>query len=119
MQSNIFTGHLAATPELRGSGEKRVCRFTLIDNEYAGKDDDNQPKFRKVSVQFAAFGHEAQRIHEHCRKGDQLIVTWQLRNNNFQHEGETVYSYDFNVREVEFGAPGPEKRAEFNRQAAS
>ncbi|WP_108610840.1 single-stranded DNA-binding protein [Aminobacter sp. MSH1] len=114
MQQNIMTGRLAGAPELRGTGDKAVCRFTLIDNEYAGKDDNNQAKTRTVSVPFVAFRHDAKRIHEHCRKGDQLIVTWSLRNNNYEKEpGQTVYGYDFVVEDVEFGAPGPEKRAEF------
>lgn len=115
MQVNVFTGRLAATPELRGTGDRAVCRITLIDNEYVGKDEHGQPKYRKVSIPFAAFRGDAQRIHEHCRKGDQLIVRWNLRNNNYEHQGETVYSYDFVIEHVEFGAPGAEKRAEFGR----
>ncbi|WP_320201803.1 single-stranded DNA-binding protein (plasmid) [Agrobacterium sp. rho-13.3] len=118
MQVNLFTGNLAGPPELLGVGEKAVCRFTLIDNEYVGKDANQEPQFRKVAVQFAAFGSDATRIHKHCRTGDQLIVHWQLRNNNYEQEGKPVYSYNFNVREVVFGAPGAEKRAEFERQAA-
>lgn len=118
MQLNIFTGRLASSPELRGAGDKAACRFMLIADEYAGKDDNNQPKYRKVAIPFVAFRHDAKRIQEHCRKGDQLIVNWSLRNNNYEHEGEMVYGYDFIVNEIEFGAPGPEKRAEFGRQSA-
>lgn len=100
-------------------GEKAVCRFTLIANEYAGKDENNQARERQVAIPFAAFRHDGQRIHEHCRKGDQLIVGYQIRNNTFEREpGEKVYTFDFIVTDVEFGAPGPEKRAEFERQSA-
>lgn len=121
MQSNVFTGRLADTPVLRGNGEDAVCRITLIDNEYAGKDVEGNAKERVVSIPFVIFGSRGDAIARHCRKGDQLIVYWELRNNTYTDTaGEKVYGYDFVVRDFEFGAPGAIKRAELaERQSAA
>lgn len=55
--SNLFhfDGRLASAPETRHYGETSVTKFTLIRNEYAGKDGDGKAKQRTVSVQFTTF----------------------------------------------------------------
>ncbi|MCR5860126.1 single-stranded DNA-binding protein [Mesorhizobium sp. J428] len=122
MQSNTFAGRLADAPALRRTASGAVCRFTLISNEYAGKDDNNNSLERAVRVQFVAFNKKGEAIAENCRRGDQLIVQWSLRNNDYQDSktGETVYGFDFRVEDFEFGAPGSIKRAELQeRQGAN
>ncbi|MEQ7810233.1 single-stranded DNA-binding protein [Xanthomonas hortorum] len=110
MQNNVFVGNLAKNPTLSGNGDRAVCRFTLISNEYAGRDDDGAARERTVALQFAAFRNNADRIAKHCMKGDQLIIEHRIANNNRDINGETVYGFDFIVERVTFGAPGKEKR---------
>jgi single-strand DNA-binding protein len=110
MQSAMFTGNVAKTPVLSGSSEHAVCKFTLISNEYAGKDEDGKAKERQVSIFFTAFRGKAETIAKHVRKGDQLIVTYRIENNHYQKDGEDVYGYNFLVEDFAFGAPGKEKR---------
>lgn len=107
----IFTGRAAVTPELETHGETKVTRFRLIRNEYAGKDDNGERRERQVSVPFTAFGRLAERLAESVLVGDQLQVHAAIRNNNYT-DGKGVERYDFNfeAQEVEFGAPGAEKR---------
>lgn len=107
----IFTGRLSAAPESRSHGDTDVTKFTLIRNEYAGKDSKGKAKERVVSIQFTAFNGLGTAIAEHAKKGDQLIVEAELSNNNYEKDGVDVYGYNFTVRNFEFGAPGPEKRA--------
>ncbi|MBE0437211.1 MAG: single-stranded DNA-binding protein, partial [Methylomicrobium sp.] len=38
MQQNIFIGNLAKVATVTGTGDRAVARFTLISNEYAGRD---------------------------------------------------------------------------------
>lgn len=115
MQSNMFTGNLASAPVLTGSGERAVCKFTLISNEYAGKDEGGAAKERAVSIQFTAFRGKAEAIAKNALKGDQLIVTHRIENNNYQKAGEDVYGYNFVVDDFAFGAPGKAKREQFDR----
>ena len=112
MGTNIlhFSGRLAAAPELAGNGDKARCKFRLIANEYAGKDDGGAVKERTVALPFTAFRAKAEAIAKHARKGDQLIVTARIENNNFEHQGEERFDYNFIVDDFEFGAPGAESR---------
>ena len=100
----IFTGRLAADPELstygKGKNATKVTRLTLIRNEYAGKDKDD----RKVAVQFTAFGQQAEALADHTAKGDQLEVTARIENNDYEKDGAKVYGFNFIVTDFEFGA---------------
>jgi single-strand DNA-binding protein len=108
-----FDGRLAKAPPLSGSGDRAICKFTLIQNAYAGKDDATGEKREKVvAISFTAFRGKAEAIAKHCHKGDQLIVTARIDNNNWtDDDGGEHYDYNFVVDEFSFGAPGEEKRA--------
>lgn len=108
----IFDGRLAAAPELKTHGETNVLRFRLIRNEYAGKDKETGKRIEKqVSIPFTAFGARAELIAKNCMIGDQLIVHATISNNNFTDSNQVErYDYNFEVEQVDFGAPGAEKR---------
>lgn len=111
MQANTFVGKLAKAAAISGSGTKAVTRFTLLSNEYAGKDSDTQEsRERVVSIQFTAFGAKGETIARTCFKGDQLVISYRVENNNYEKAGEQIYSYNFVVEGFEYGAPGREKR---------
>ena len=111
MQNATFTGRLAKAPTLTGNGDKVFAKFTLISNEYVGRDERDQAKTKAVSIQFTAFRGRAETIARNCMKGDQLIVVYSIENNNYDDgAGNTVYGYNFIVEDFEFGAPGAEKR---------
>lgn len=114
MQQNIFIGNLAKAATVTGTGDRAVARFTLISNEYAGRDQETgEARERAVSIQFTAFRSKAESIVRHAMRGDQLIVTYRIENNNYQKDGEDVYGYNFVVDDFTFGAPGKEKREQF------
>lgn len=120
MNHGMFTGRLAKAPTLSGHGDKAYAKFTLIDNVYVGRDERDQAKTEQVSIQFTAFRGRAEAIARNCYKGDQLIVHYSLKNNNYDDgQGNTTYGYDFIVEEFDFGAPGPEKREELASRPAS
>ncbi len=119
MQNNVFIGNLASAPTLSGSGDRAVAKFTLIANEYAGKDQAGNVREKSVAIQFTAFRAKAEAIQKHCRKGDQLIVSYRIENNNYtDKEGQEVYGYSFLLDEFTFGAPGKEKRSELGQASA-
>jgi single-strand DNA-binding protein len=118
MQQNVFVGNLAGAPTMSGTGDRAVGRFTLIANEYAGKDKDSgAAKERAVSIQFTAFRAKAEAICKNAMKGDQLVVNYRIENNNYEKNGETIYGYNFIVEDFTFGAPGKEKREQFSTRA--
>lgn len=107
----IFTGRLANTPELETRGDTKLTRYRLIRNEYAGKDAAGQRRERQVSVAFTSFGQQAEFLAGNALVGDQLVIHAEIRNNNYtDSDGRERYEFNFHTKDVEFGAPGPEKR---------
>ncbi|MCK9468059.1 MAG: single-stranded DNA-binding protein [Porticoccaceae bacterium] len=118
MQKNVFVGNLAKAVVLNGSGDRAVARFTLITNEYAGRDKETgEVRERLVSIQFTAFRAKAEAIAKNALKGDQLIVDYRIENNTYQKDGEDVYGYNFILEDFKFGAPGKDKREQMASRA--
>lgn len=118
MQHNLFIGQLAKAPEQVGSGDRAVTHFTLISNEYAGRDASGETRERVTSLRFSAFRAIGEQIHRHALKGDQLAVTYRIENNVYEQDGRDVYGYNFVVENFTFGAPGKAKRAELDERRA-
>ncbi len=109
----IAVGNLTANPELTVKGEQNVAKFCLVGNDYAGKDEEGGARETKTSIYFTAFGALAETLARTARKGDQLIVEAQVRENNWtDKQGERRYEYSFVARGFRFGAPGKVKREE-------
>jgi single-strand DNA-binding protein len=114
---NSFTitavGNLAKNPELTVKGDTSYTRFCLVGNDYAGKDDDGNPREVATSLWFVAFESLGEVLAKNSLKGDQLIVQAQVRANNWtDREGEKQYDYSYVVQSFKFGAPGKAKREE-------
>ena len=107
---NSFTvtaiGNLARDPEFASKGDTTYTRICLVGNDYAGKDDDGNPREAVTSLWFVAFEGLGEAIANNARKGDQLIVQAQIRANNWtDREGEKQYDHSFVVLGFRFGAP--------------
>ena len=116
---NSFTitavGNLAKNPELTVKGDTSYTRFCLVGNDYAGKDDDGNPREVATSLWFVAFESLGEVLAKNALKGDQLIVQAQVRANNWtDREGEKQYDYSYVVQSFKFGAPGKAKREELD-----
>jgi len=118
MNKGSFVGRIAKAPVFRDGGRTPVCFFTLIRNEYAGKDEvtGDAREERKVAIPFTIFGSRAKTISEHAYVGDQLVVEYRLVNNDREVQGETEYGFSFIVDDFEFGAPGETKRQKLSQQ---
>ena len=109
-------GYIASDLELQGSGDQVRVQVPLIGNDYIGRDQGDNVRERATTVYFTAFGTKAQTIVKHCRRGDQLFVRARMQANNYtDRDGQTVYSYNYVIDELTFGAPGRAKREELAR----
>ena len=117
-----FTGRMAKAVTLSGKGDRAVAKFTLIRNQYAGKDEGGEALEKPVAVQFTAFRKKGEAISKNFFKGDQMVVVARVENNNYtDKDGVDQYDFSFVVDDFDFGAPGEEKRAELaaRRQGAT
>ena len=114
-----FVGRIAKAPLLTRPNGHSICKFTLIRNEYTGKDDAGEKRDERiVALPLVAFGGQAEAIAQHSMEGDQLIVDARIENNVYEVAGEKRYDYNFVVTGFEFGAPGRLKRAQLDSQRA-
>jgi single-strand DNA-binding protein len=111
MQNNTFSGRVAAAPEPKISGDTKICHFTLMSNEYAGK--EKAP--RVVSIRFTAFGGMGEGLAK-ALKGDKITVKYRIENNNYTDSatGNQHYGFNFIVEGFEFDAPGKLRREMLN-----
>lgn len=120
MNNLHFTGRLAKGVALTGSGDRAVAKFTLIRNDYAGKDESGGAKEKVIALQFTAFRKKAEAIAKNFYKGDQMIVVARVENNNYtDKDGDEQYGFNFIVDDFEFGSPGEEKRSLLDKQHRS
>jgi single-stranded DNA-binding protein len=120
---NSFTltaiGNLARDPETTLKGDTTYTRFGLVGNDFAGKDDQGNPREITTSIWFVAFDRMGEVISKNARKGDQLIIEAQVRSNQWtDKEGEKQYELSYVVQGFRFGAPGRSTRDAFAAQEA-
>jgi len=110
-------GNLATPPELSVKGQTAYTRLCLVGNDYAGKDDEGNPREVTTSIWFVAFESLAEAIAKNARKGDQLIVQGYIRADNWtDSDGQKQYDHSFVASTFKFGAPGKIKRQELDQR---
>jgi len=99
---NSFTvtavGNLARDPELAVKGDTTYTRICLVGNDLPAR-MSREPREIVTSLWFVAFERPREAIANNARKGDQLIVTAQIRANNWtDKEGEKQYDYSYVIQ---------------------
>lgn len=96
-------GRLTREPEVRYGGSKNtaIARFSLaVDRRFKREGQPEADFFNCV-----AFGKTGEFVEKYLHKGTKVIVEGEMRNNNYEskkHPGETVYSFEVNVNQIEF-----------------
>ena len=100
MNTVILCGRLTRDPEIRyGDNQKAVARFSIaVDRRFTKEGEATADFFNCV-----AFGKQAEFIEKYLKKGVKMIVTGSIQNDNYTNkEGQTVYSVQIIVSELEF-----------------
>ena len=133
MNKIILMGRLTRDPEVRYGGAQNmaIARFSLAVDRRFKRDGQADADFFNC----VAFGNTGEFVEKYLHKGTKVLVEGEMRNNNYEskkHPGETVYSFEVNVNQVEFaeskaasqanaGAPvpqAPQQQAEKPEDAA-
>lgn len=110
MNTVTLIGNLTKDPEMRGSGETKVCRMRLADSNGA-KDDP-------VYIDVAAFGREAETCQRYLRKGRAVAVSGRLRFREWEAEGGGKRSaHSIAADRVDFLSSGRRERSEGDAEA--
>lgn len=101
MNVSYFVGRLTNDPDIRATAEgKSVIRFTIAVNRKFHKDGEAEADF----FQCVVFGKTAERFEKlFIRKGTKLLITTELRNNNYtDKDGVKRYENQLVVNDFEF-----------------
>lgn len=104
MNKITLTGRLTEEPKVTYSaGAEPVARasfiFAVPDMSMKRDEDGNYPTdfFRCT-----CWGKLAEIVEKHCNKGTKLLISGRLKNNNYEKDGQKVYSYEIVINSLEF-----------------
>lgn len=102
-QINV-TGRLTDEPTVTySSGAEPIAHayfnFAVPDMSMKRDEQGNYPTdFFRVSV----WGKLAEIIEKHCVKGTKLLISGRLKNNNYEKNGQKIYSNEILIDTLEF-----------------
>lgn len=100
-----FTGRLTADPETKQAGANNVVTtFRLaIDDSYRNKQTGDKVD-QAVFADFEIWGTRGEVLSNHAKKGDELVIESQLKQDNWEaQDGGKRSRLLFTVRSFEFG----------------
>lgn len=102
MNKVILIGRLTKDPETRYSQSKEpmaITRFSLAVNRRFKKDGEQEADF----INCVAFGKTAEFVSKYFSKGKMISIVGNIRTGSYtDNNGQTRYTTDVNVEEVEF-----------------
>ena len=100
MNKVFLMGRLTRDPEIRYDKENRpIARYGIaIDRTYKDQSGNYPTDFFNLT----SFGKTAEFVDKYLKKGTKIVAEGELRNNNYEKDGKTVYQNDIVVSNVEF-----------------
>ena len=102
MNKVVLMGRLTKDPNVRYSqGENQTCvvRFTLAVDRRRAKNQEQATDF----ISCVVFGKTAEFAEKYAKKGTKFVVAGRIQTGSYQNkEGQTVYTTDVVVEEMEF-----------------
>lgn len=104
MNKITLTGRLTEEPKVTYSAGAEpvahaVFNFAVPDMSMKRNEDGNYPTdfFRCT-----CWGKLAEIVEKHCNKGTKLLISGRLKNNNYEKDGQKVYSNEIVIDSLEF-----------------
>lgn len=96
-----ISGNVTRDPELKGSGESSILKFTLAVN--GSKFNQHSQKWEDVPnfVDCVIFGQRAEKVSDYIRKGSKLMVDGELRYSTWEKDGQKRSKLEVAVNTLE------------------
>lgn len=62
------------------------------------------------------WGNQAEYLSNYAKKGDKIAIVGKLLNNNYERDGQTVYSNDIQVESIELLTPRTSDKKEMTSE---
>lgn len=110
MQINCIVGNI--TTDIKFDPEKLIAKLNVAKDIYKGRNGDGSPKYETLYLPLTAFKHHAKTLNDTCSKGDQIIVEYEISNNNYEkNNGDKVYGFNFVITSLSFGKKSDKNKA--------
>lgn len=98
MNKIILCGNLCKDIESKYYNDRKVIRNTIaVRRDFKNKEGNYDSDF----INFTVWGNQAEYIEKYAQKGDKVIICGKLQNNNYEKDGQMVYSDVVQVENIE------------------
>jgi single-strand DNA-binding protein len=113
MNKIILIGNMCRDIEVNHYNDRKVVRNTIaVRRDYKNKNGEYDSDFFNFSV----WGVQAEFVEKYAHKGDKIAIVGKLLNNNYERDGQTIYSNDIQVESIELLSPRKENGTTENKQ---
>ena len=94
----ILSGNICKDIETKYYNDKKYLRNTIaVRRDFKNKDGNYDSDF----LNFTLWGSQAEYLEKYANKGDKIIISGRIANNNYEKDGQTFYSTEIQVDSIE------------------
>lgn len=98
MNKIILTGNICRDIEVKYYNDKKFVKNSIaVRRDYKNKEGNYDSDF----FNFTVWGVQCEFLEKYAKKGDKIILSGKMLNNNYEKDGQTVYSNDIQVDTIE------------------
>ncbi len=98
MNKIFMIGRMTRDIEVNHYNDKKVVRNSIaVRRDFKNKEG----KYDSDFFTFTLWGAQAEYVEKYAKKGDKIAICGKLLNNNYEKNGQTIYSNDIQVENIE------------------
>lgn len=98
MNKIILSGNLCKDMDLKYYGDKHCLKNSIaVRRDFKNKNGEYDTDF----YNFTVWGKQAEFINQYAVKGNSILLSGKILNNNYEKDGRTVYATDVQVESIE------------------
>lgn len=98
MNKIILCGNICKDIEIKYYNDKKNIKNTIaVRRDFKNKEGNYDSDF----FNFTIWGVQAEFLNNYAKKGDKILICGKMLNNNYEKDGQMIYSNDIQVENVE------------------
>lgn len=98
MNKIYMIGNICRDIEVKHYNDRKVVKNTIaVRRDFKNKNGEYDSDF----FTFSTWGNQAEYLEKYAKKGDKIAICGKLLNNNYEKDGQTIYSNDIQVENIE------------------
>jgi single-strand DNA-binding protein len=98
MNKIILCGNICKDIEIKYYNDKKNIKNTIaVRRDFKNKEGNYDSDF----FNFTIWGVQAEFLNNYAKKGDKILISGKILNNNYEKDGQMIYSNDIQVETVE------------------